>query len=164
MQVAIGADHAGVSLKSFLVEHLEGLGYQVADLGTHSEQPVDYPDSAAAVGEAVRSGAAERGIAVCGSGAGTAIAANKLPGIRAAVAHDHYTAHQMVEHDDVNLLCLGARVVGQSLAAELAETFLTAVFSGEERHLRRLQKIHALEKMDKPVTGPPASTPPQADP
>ena len=153
MSVAVGADHAGFALKEFLVEHLSGLGYRVTDLGTHSEEPVDYPDLAAAVGEAVRDGEAERGIAVCGSGAGAAIAANKLRGIRAAVAHDHYTAHQMVEHDNVNVLCLGARVVGRSLAAEVAETFLTATFTGEERHLRRLQKIQALE------TPPPEPSP-----
>lgn len=146
MTVAVGADHAGFPLKEFLVGHLSGLGYRVTDLGTHSEEPVDYPDLAAAVGEAVRSGEAERGIAVCGSGAGAAIAANKLRGIRAAVAHDHYTAHQMVEHDDVNVLCLGARVVGRSLAAEVAEAFLTATFTGEERHLRRLKKIQSLEE------------------
>lgn len=146
MTVAVGADHAGFPLKEFLVGRLSGLGYRVTDLGTHSEEPVDYPDLAAAVGEAVRSGEAERGIAVCGSGAGAAIAANKLRGIRAAVAHDHYTAHQMVEHDDVNVLCLGARVVGRSLAAEIAEAFLTATFTGEERHLRRLKKIQSLEE------------------
>lgn len=146
MTVAVGADHAGFPLKEFLVGRLSGLGYRVTDLGTHSEEPVDYPDLAAAVGEAVRSGEAERGIAVCGSGAGAAIAANKLRGIRAAVAHDHYTAHQMVEHDDVNVLCLGARVVGRSLAAEIAEAFLSAIFTGEERHLRRLKKIQSLEE------------------
>lgn len=146
MTVAVGADHAGFPLKEFLVGRLSGLGYRVTDLGTHSEEPVDYPDLAAAVGEAVRSGEAERGIAVCGSGAGAAIAANKLRGIRAAVAHDHYTAHQMVEHDDVNVLCLGARVVGRSLAAEIAEAFLSATFTGEERHLRRLKKIQSLEE------------------
>lgn len=146
MTVAVGADHAGFPLKEFLVGHLSGLGYRVTDLGTHSEEPADYPDLAAAVGEAVRSGKAGRGIAVCGSGAGAAIAANKLRGIRAAVAHDHYTARQMVEHDDVNVLCLGARVISRNLATEVAEIFLTATFTGEERHLRRLKKIQSLEE------------------
>ncbi len=116
------------------------------DLGTHSTAPVDYPDSAEAVALALHEGQAERGIIVCGSGAGVSIAASKFPGIRAAVCHDTYTAHQAVEHDDMNVLCLGARVVGGSLALEISEAFLAARFSGEERHQRRLDKVNAIER------------------
>jgi RpiB/LacA/LacB family sugar-phosphate isomerase len=148
MRIAVGADHAGYLLKEDLAEALAGEGHAVYDLGTFSEEPVDYPDIAAAVSEAVRDGRAERGIVVCGSGAGAAIAANKLRGIRAALAHDTYTAHQAVEHDDANVLALGSRVVGVELARELARTFVAASFSGEERHQRRLDKIAALEERD----------------
>lgn len=145
MRVAIGADHGGFPLKRGLVEFLRGRGFQVLDLGTFSEEPVDYPDFARAVGEAVRSGEAERGILICGSGVGACVAANKLGGIRASLAHDTYSAHQGVEHDDMNVLCLGARVIGPELAAELVGAFLGARFSGEERHRRRLAKVAALE-------------------
>jgi ribose 5-phosphate isomerase B len=117
----------------------------VYDLGTHSAEPVDYPDFAAAVAQAVLDGRADRGILICGSGAGAAVAANKLHGIRSSIAHDTYTAHQMVEHDDVNILSLGARVIGEALARELVTTFLEARFSREERHVRRLEKIRSLE-------------------
>lgn len=116
------------------------------DLGTHSEEPVDYPDFAAAVARAVVEGRADRGIVVCGSGAGACVAANKIRGVRAATAHDTYTAHQAVEHDDVNVLCLGSRVVGPALALELVDAFLAARFTGEERHRRRLAKVSALEE------------------
>ncbi len=145
MRVALGSDHAGFSLKAHLAELLAGKGMTVFDLGTHDEDPVDYPDFAAAVSRAVVDGRADRGIVVCGSGAGACVAANKIRGIRAATAHDTYTAHQAVEHDDVNVLCLGSRVVGQALAEELAMAFLTAKFTREERHLRRLAKVLALE-------------------
>ena len=145
MRIAIGADHAGIGMKSELVVALRAAGHEVLDLGTHSTTAVDYPDSAEAVATALGEGRAERGLLVCGSGAGVSIAANKVPGIRAAVCHDTYTAHQAVEHDDMNVLCLGARVVGTSLAQEITTAFLAATFSGEERHRRRLGKILATE-------------------
>ena len=145
MRVAIGADHAGFELKRDLAGYVAQHGHEVTDLGTHSTAPVDYPDTAEAVATAVRNGQVDRGILVCGSGAGVAVAASKFPGIRAAVCHDTYTARQAVEHDDVNVLCLGARVIGPDLARSLVETFLAATFSGEERHMRRLAKIDAIE-------------------
>jgi RpiB/LacA/LacB family sugar-phosphate isomerase len=146
MRVAIAADHAGFELKEHLAKALAAAGHAVTDLGTHSEDPVDYPDYAAAVGRAVSSGTAERGIIVCGSGAGASIAANKVRGIRCALAHDTYTAHQSVEHDNANVLALGSRVIGRALGEELALAFLRASFTREDRHLRRLQKIEALEQ------------------
>ena len=145
MRIAVGSDHAGYPLKEHLASWLAESGHAVYDLGTHSEDPVDYPDYAAAVAQAVLDGRADRGIIICGSGAGASIAANKLQGIRAGVAHDVYTAHQMVEHDDVNILCLGSRVVGQALAEDLVKTFIDAKFSREDRHVRRLEKIRSLE-------------------
>lgn len=145
MRIALGSDHAGYSLKEHLASWLAASGHAVYDLGTHSTDPVDYPDYAAAVSQAVLDGRADRGIVVCGSGAGAAIAANKLHGIRAAVAHDSYTAHQMVEHDDVNVLCLGSRVIGQALAEDLVTTFVDSKFSREDRHVRRLDKIRSME-------------------
>lgn len=145
MRIAIGSDHAGYPMKEHLATWLAESGHAVYDLGTHSNEPVDYPDYAASVAQAVLDGRADRGVVVCGSGAGASIAANKLRGIRAAVAHDTYTAHQMVEHDDVNILCLGSRVVGQALAEDLVSTFLDAKFSREDRHVRRLDKIRSLE-------------------
>lgn len=147
MRVAIGADHAGYPLKEHLVSVLRGRGdHEVVDLGTHSTDSVDYPDVTVAVAQAVQSGEADRGIVVCGSGVGAAIAANKVVGIRAALAHDHYSAHQAVEHDDANVLCLGGRVVGSNVAIELTDAFLGAGFTGEERHRRRLAKIARLEE------------------
>jgi ribose 5-phosphate isomerase B len=146
MRIACAFDHAGFPLKGLTMETLEALGHETVDLGTHSTDPVDYPDVARAAGEAVRSGAAERAVIVCGSGAGVAIAASKIPGIRAMVAHDTYTAHQAVEHDDANVLCLGGRVIGPALAAEVLASFAGAEFSGEERHVRRLEKIAAIER------------------
>ena len=146
MRIALAADHAGFSLKQELVAKLTQQGHAVLDLGTNSEAAVDYPDSAVAVAGALRDGQAERGIIVCGSGAGVSIAANKFPGIRAAVCHDTYTAHQAVEHDDMNVICLGARVIGGALALDLVNAFLGARFSGEERHQRRLNKILAIER------------------
>jgi ribose 5-phosphate isomerase B len=145
MKIALAADHAGFEMKRDLAGKLAKDGHEVLDLGTHSAAAVDYPDYAEAVAEMLRDGQAERGIIVCGSGAGVSIAANKFPGIRAAVVHDEYTAHQAVEHDDMNVLCIGARVIGQALAREIVDAFLRATFSGEERHLRRLAKIHDFE-------------------
>jgi ribose 5-phosphate isomerase B len=145
MRIALAADHAGFDLKCELAAALRGAGHDVLDLGTHSTAPVDYPDSAAAVAAALADRRVDRGIIVCGSGAGVSIAANKFPGVRAAVCHDTYTARQAVEHDDLNVLCLGARVIGPALARELAAAFLGAAFSGEERHRRRLEKILSIE-------------------
>ena len=146
MKIAIGADHAGFQMKGSLVEFLKTEGHMVLDLGTYSSDPVDYPDFAKAVGEAVLQAKAERGILVCGSGVGACVAANKLPGIRAALCHDSYSARQGVAHDDVNVLCLGARVIGPELALEVLRVWLAARFSEGERHKRRLAKIEALEK------------------
>lgn len=133
-------------MKQIVVQRLEELGHEVLDLGTDSTAPVDYPDFAALAGRAILDGRVERAVVLCGSGGGAAIAANKLAGIRAAVCHDAYSAHQVVEHDDVNVLCLGARVIGPALAGELLKAFAGARFSGDERHQRRLDKIGALEK------------------
>ncbi|MGE0460984.1 MAG: ribose 5-phosphate isomerase B [Vicinamibacterales bacterium] len=145
MRIAIGADHAGVELKRDLAGYLAQQGHEVTDLGTHSTAPVDYPDTAEAVATAVRNGQADRGLLVCGSGAGVSVAASKFPGIRAAVCHDTYSARQAVEHDDLNVLCLGARVVGPALARALVDAFLGATFTSEERYLRRVAKIDAIE-------------------
>src|SRR6188474_427841 len=146
MRIALAADHAGYLLKNELKSKLSEQGYQVTDLGTNSPASTDYPDSAEAVATAILGGQAERGIIVCGSGAGVSIAANKFPGIRAAVCHDTYTARQAVEHDDMNVLCIGARVIGSALACEIVDAFLNAQFSGEDRHQRRLNKIFAIER------------------
>ena len=145
MRVAVGADHAGVGLKQHLADCLQAQGHEVVDFGTHSTEPVDYPDYAEAVGRAVLEGRADRGLIVCGSGVGACIAANKLPGIRAGLCHDTYSAAQGVLHDDVNVLVLGARVIGPALAEALVTAFLTARFTNAERHVRRLDKIKALE-------------------
>jgi ribose 5-phosphate isomerase B len=145
MRIVVGADHAGYELKETVAAELREAGHEILDVGTDSTESVDYPDFAAAVGQAIVDGHAERGILICGSGAGASIAANKLKGIRATVAHDTYTAHQSVEHDDVNILTLGARVVGVAQALELVKAFLGADFSGEDRHQRRLDKVRALE-------------------
>jgi len=146
MRIAVSADHAGYPLKEEIRALMSRQGHDVQDLGTHSTSPVDYPDAAQAVAEALTHGEAERGVIFCGSGAGVSIAANKFAGIRAAVCHDTYTAHQAVEHDDMNVLCIGARVVGSALAFEIVTAFLGARFSKEPRHQRRLDKILALEK------------------
>lgn len=145
MRIALAADHAGYELKEHLSRWLTEAGRAVYDLGTHSQDPVDYPDFAAAAARAVLDGRANRGIVVCGSGAGACVAANKLNGIRAAVAQETYTARQMVEHDDVNVLCLASRVIGEKVAEAVVEAFLDSTFSGEERHRRRLEKVKALE-------------------
>ena len=146
MRVSLGTDHAGFYLKEDLAARLEKAGHEVIDVGAFDAEPSDYPDSAAAVARAVASGDVERGIVVCGSGAGASIAAGKITGVRAATVHDVYTAHQAVEHDGLNVLSLGARVVGPELAWEITEAFLSAEFSGEERHLRRLAKVEELDR------------------
>lgn len=145
MRIAMGADHAGFDLKRDLAAAMAQQGHDILDVGTHTTEAVDYPDIAEAVATAIRNGQVDRGIILCGSGAGVAVAANKFPGIRAAVCHDAYTARQAVEHDDINVLCLGARVIGPALARLLTETFLAATFSANDRHLRRLAKIDAIE-------------------
>ena len=146
MKIILGADHAGYPLKTLLLPFLKSEGHEVLDLGTHSADPVDYPDYARMVGEAVQQGRAERGVIVCGSGVGACVAANKLLGIRAALCHETYTAHQGVEHDDINVLCLGGRVVGPALAQDILRVWLAARFTKEERHQRRLDKVKALER------------------
>jgi ribose 5-phosphate isomerase B len=145
MKIAIAADHAGFRLKERIIAIMETDGHEILDLGTNSESPVDYPDFAIKIAMAIISGEAERGILICGSGVGAAIAANKFRGIRAGLCHDTYSAHQGVEHDDMNLLCLGSRVIGSELALELIKTFLAAEFSGADRHKRRLQKLAVIE-------------------
>ena len=146
MRIVIGADHAGFPLKKELAEYLAAEGHMLVDVGTHNTDPVDYPDYAAAVARAVVAGEGERGIIVCGSGAGASIAANKITGARSAVVHDHYTAHQAVEHDDMNVLALGARVIGVTTATEIVDAYLGARFSGDERHARRLHKVVELDR------------------
>lgn len=146
MRIACGFDHAGFPLKESILELLAKEGHEPLDLGTDSTEPVDYPDKALVVARAVLAGEAERGVIVCGSGAGVSVAASKVPGIRAATVHDSYTAHQAVEHDDLNVLCLGARVVGPALAGEIVRAYVRASFTGEERHRRRLAKIDAMER------------------
>lgn len=145
MRIALGADHAGFPMKQVILEAVESAGHVVIDFGAFDASPVDYPDYALLVGRAIQSGAADRGILLCGSGVGVSIAANKLRGIRAGVCHDIYSSHQAVEHDDMNVLCLGPRVVGSALMVDLIQSFLNARFSGEERHQRRLDKIEAME-------------------
>lgn len=146
MKIAIGADHAGFELKESIKTCLLDLKHDVLDLGTHNTQPVDYPDYAEAVGLAVRDGIAERGILMCGSGVGASVAANKIPGVRAGLCHDHYSAHQGVEHDDMNVLVMGGRVIGESVALELVRAFLEAKYTGEARHQKRLDKVNAIER------------------
>lgn len=145
MRVVIGSDHAGFELKQHLIDYLSELGHHIIDVGTHSGDSVDYPDFAEAVAMALLEGRADRGLLICGSGVGASVAANKLPGIRAGLCHDTYSAHQGVEHDDMNVLVMGARVIGPALARELVHAFLSAEFLGEERHRRRLDKVRALE-------------------
>jgi ribose 5-phosphate isomerase B len=146
MRIVVGADHRGYLMKDALADAIRAAGHDVVDIGTNGPESVDYPDIARGVGEAVREGRAERGILVCGSGVGASIAANKLPGVRAGLCHDTYSAHQGVEHDDMNVLCLGSRVIGDDLAREIVQAFLNARFSGEERYRRRLAKIEEMEK------------------
>lgn len=146
MRVAIGADHAGYSYKEDLAGRMRGAGHEVLDLGTDSEAAADYPDFAHAVARALLEGTAERGVLVCGSAVGVSVAANKVPGVRAATCHDCYSARQGVEHDDLNVLCLGQRVIGVELARSVLDAFLAARFSGEERHARRLGKVLEIER------------------
>jgi ribose 5-phosphate isomerase B len=147
MRIAIAADHAGYPLKQILIADLQQAGHEVADLGTHDPtKPDDYPDYAELACEALRAAKAERGIIVCGSGVGVTVAANKFPGIRAGLCHDTYSAHQGVEHDDMNVLCVGARIIGSELAREIVHAFIRAKFSGEERHARRLSKVKSIEQ------------------
>ena len=146
MKIVIGSDHAGFALKNAMGDVLRGLGNAVLDVGAFNENPSDYPDFAEAVGRAVLDGRAERGVLICGSGVGASVAANKLLGIRAAVCHDTYSAHQGVEHDDMNVLVLGSRIIGVKLAEDLVKAFLGAQFTNEERHKRRLAKIAVLEQ------------------
>jgi ribose 5-phosphate isomerase B len=146
MKIAIGADHGGFALKTELVIYLTQAGHIPLDLGTFSSAPVDYPDYARVVAEAVRVRNAERGVLICGSGVGACVAANKFPGIRAAICHDTFSARQGVEDDNMNVLCLGARVIGTEMAKELVRTFLAAKFSNAERHVRRLGKVSAIEQ------------------
>ena len=146
MRIVVGADHAGLEMKQTMAGHLRDLGHEVVDIGTHSDSPVDYPDFAEALAKAISAGAAERGVLICGSGVGASVAANKIPGIRAGLCHDTYSARQGFEHDDMNVLVLGARVIGVELARELVNNFLAAKYSDEERHRRRVAKIKALEQ------------------
>jgi ribose 5-phosphate isomerase B len=148
MRVAVVFDHRGVKLRDAVVAAVEAAGHDVVDLGVDTDAVrVDYPDLARAVGEAIRGGRAERGVFVCGSGVGASVAASKLAGIRAAICHDAYSAHQGVEHDDMNVLCLGSGIVGPSLATELVQAFLGATFAAEGRYLSRLEKVEELEKL-----------------
>ncbi|HYT51421.1 MAG TPA: RpiB/LacA/LacB family sugar-phosphate isomerase [Gaiellaceae bacterium] len=147
MKVAVSFDHRGVKLREAVLDEVSGLGHELVDLGTDTDaEPIDYPDKARDVGEAIQAGDADRGILVCGSGVGASVAACKLPGIRAAVCHDIYSAHQGVEHDDMNVLCLGSEVIGPSVACDLIKAFLGARFDGAERYVRRLQKIEDMER------------------
>jgi ribose 5-phosphate isomerase B len=147
VKVAVAFDHRGVRIRDAVIEAVAALGHDLIDLGTDTDAVrIDYPDKARDVGEAVQSGDAERGVLVCGSGVGASVAACKLPGIRAAVCHDIYSAHQGVEHDDMNVLCLGSEVIGPSVARDLVAAFLGARFDGDERYLRRLQKIQDMER------------------
>ncbi len=146
MKISIGADHAGYEMKQQLIELIQKLGHTVHDVGTFQPgMPDDYPDYAILVAEDIRSGNAERGVLVCGSGVGVSVAANKFKGIRAGLCHDHYSAHQGVEHDNMNILVLGSRIIGPMMAEDVTEAFLKATFSGEERHVRRLNKVKGIE-------------------
>ena len=146
MKIAVACDHGGFPHKASVIETILQAGHEVLDLGTNSTSPVDYPDYAEAVGKAIQQRKADRAVLLCGSGVGACVAANKMQGIRAAVCHDTYSAHQGVEHDDMNVLTLGARVIGPLLVSELVRAFLSAKFTGEERHVRRLEKVKKLEE------------------
>jgi len=145
MRIVIGSDHAGFEMKGAVGKYLRDLRHEVVDVGTNSTDPVDYPDFAEAVGKAVLEGRADRGVLICGSGVGASVAANKVRGIRAGLCHDSYSAHQGVEHDDMNVLVLGARVIGFALAQDLVSAYIGAKFTNEERHVRRLNKVKAIE-------------------
>ncbi len=146
MKIAIAADHGGFPIKDELTQLLRSMGHDVQDLGAHQLEPTDdYPDYARYIGQAIQNEHADRGILLCGSGVGASVAANKMKGVRAGLCHDGYSAHQGVEHDDINVLCLGARIIGTALATELVKAFVTAKFTGEKRHARRLEKVQAIE-------------------
>jgi ribose 5-phosphate isomerase B len=145
MKIVIGSDHAGFALKSKMGDVVRALGHDVLDIGAFNENPSDYPDFAELVAQAISDGRCDRGILACGSGVGVSVAANKIPGVRAAICHDTYSAHQGVEHDDMNVLVLGSRIVGEKLADDIVTTFLSAYFTNEARHVRRLNKVKALE-------------------
>jgi ribose 5-phosphate isomerase B len=145
MKVVIGSDHAGFQLKNKMGDLLRSTGNEVLDVGAFNENPSDYPDFAEAVGKAILDGRAERGVLICGSGVGACVAVNKIPGIRGGMCHDTYSAHQGVEHDDINVLVLGERVIGVELAKDLVRAFMGAKFTNEERHVRRLGKVKAIE-------------------
>jgi RpiB/LacA/LacB family sugar-phosphate isomerase len=153
MRVVLGSDHAGFEMKQKILSRLQELGHQVLDVGAHNSLPSDYPDYAEALGMAILNNQADRGILICGSGVGASIAVNKIPGIRAGVCHDCYSAHQGVEHDNMNVLVMGARIIGQALADDIVEAYLDAQFSCEERHLRRLGKLQKLENKFRQITG-----------
>lgn len=146
MHIALGCDHGGFPLKARVASLIAAAGHTVVDCGTDSDCAVDYPDFARKVGETIIAGRADRGILICGSGVGISVAANKIPGIRAGICHDCYSAHQGVEHDDMNVLCIGARIVGEAVAVELVQAFLEAQFTGEDRHVRRLGKVLQIEQ------------------
>jgi ribose 5-phosphate isomerase B len=146
MMIVIASDHGGFQYKNILLEEIQENGYDIKDLGAFDESPSDYPDFAVIIAKAILNGEAEKGILICGSGIGVSVAANKFKGIRAGVCHDTYSAHQCVEHDDVNVLCIGQRVIGIELAKEIVSGFLAATFLNEERHKKRLKKIMAIEK------------------
>lgn len=146
MHIALGCDHGGFPLKARVATLIAAAGHAVVDCGTDSDCAVDYPDFARKVGEVIIAGRADRGILICGSGVGISVAANKIPGIRAGICHDCYSAHQGVEHDDMNVLCIGARIVGEAVAVELVQAFLGAQFTAEERHVRRLEKVLQIEQ------------------
>ena len=145
MKIAVACDHAGYHLKETIINTIKLAGHDVIDLGTHSTASVDYPDFALKLGKSIQNNNAERGVLICGSGVGACIAANKIKGVYAAICHDTYSAHQGVEHDDMNVLCLGSRIIGQELAKEIVKAFLNAAFSSDERHLRRVSKYKQLE-------------------
>ena len=145
-RVSVASDHAGFSLKTLVIQFLRDAGYDIIDLGTHSTDPVDYPDYARAIAESILSGESTEGILLCGSGVGACVVANKFPGIRAGLCHDTYSAHQSREHDDCNVLCMGPRIIGDKLALENVRAWINAKFTGEERHVKRLEKLKAIEK------------------
>lgn len=145
MRIAIAADHAGFNIKDEIINLIQSVGHDVIDLGTYNQEPVDYPDYAAKVGKAIQDKQADRGVLICGSGVGVCVAANKIKGVYACVCHDTYSAHQGVEHDNMNVLCIGSRVVGIELVKDIVATFLSAQFIGEGRFLRRVEKVHKLE-------------------
>ena len=146
MRIVLGCDHAGYDLKRELTGFLHDLGHEIIDVGANSPDPVDYPDYAEALAKVIRENRADRGVLICGSGVGASIAANKIPGIRAGICHDTYSAHQSVEHDNINVLVMGARIIGIALAKDIAQAFLNAEFTGEERHIRRLKKVKEIEE------------------